>query len=568
MEEQVPIAQQTALPTTTNRIGRASIGAQFRTRLQESTPSLLDSRIAFYSGHLCERGTDTALFDYADCAETILGLRAFVLYDVQSPDNFSGCVAKFRERFQDRLIGVERFDGIDAVLSREQIRSLYMIKIVDDGNLSRVPGVRNLVHAVFFARRAHGDVYARISPCVPAGEKEERGDGKATEAYPIVPHMIRPAEAGGPDMRHELKIPSDATVFGRYGGWETFDIPFAREAIVAVAQHRPKIFFLLMNSPPIWDPLPNVIHVDKCSDAARKAAFIRTCDAMLHARQGGESFGLAIGEFSAHNKPVLTSSAHHDSFRADFHLTTLRAKPGCSDFFYHDRQSLVERLIGFDREAARRADYNAYRDFEPEQVMRTFQRVFLTPREASKQPAAAASHASAVASAPASNTASASAVATASASAAVATVAAPTEGALAPAAAKQSVPPDLLEKLTKLDAEVGALVRVPAAPELSFGPRPRRFVCVFKPYVLLRLMPTTCAAAMSKVLSGEELLAVSMRGRWVRIQVPRRPSDGAELERWVLTWHPIHGELLRQLDPDDDGGPKLPGPGAGLVDIS
>ena len=231
-------------------------------------------------------------------------------------------------------------------------------------------------------------------------------------------------------------------------------------------------------------------------------------------------------------------------------------------------QSLVERLIGFDREAARRADYNAYRGFEPEQVMRTFQRVFLTPREASKQPAAAASHASAVASAPASNTASASAVATASASAAVATVAAPTEGALAPAAAKQSVPPDLLEKLTKLDAEVGALVRVPAAPELSFGPRPRRFVCVFKPYVMLRLMPTTCAAAMGKVLSGEELLAVSMRGRWVRIQVPRRTSDGAELERWVLTWHPIHGELLRQLDPDDDGGPKLPGPGAGLVDIS
>ena len=101
--------------------------------------------------------------------------------------------------------------------------SLYLIKIVDDRNVSHVPGVRSLVHAVFFARRAHGTVYARISPCVPSGMKMD-----ATAPCPVVPHIIRPAKIDGPDLRSELGIPSNATVFGRYGGWETFDIPFAQ----------------------------------------------------------------------------------------------------------------------------------------------------------------------------------------------------------------------------------------------------------------------------------------------------------------------------------------------------
>ena len=165
-----------------NNARRISLGAQWRHRLSSSKqaeaqpplPADLDqSRLAFYSGHLCERGTDTAMYDYADCAESVLGLTSYVFYDVDSPDNFEGCVEKFRARFGDRLIGVPAFDAVDALLVSNRIANLYLIKIVDDKNVSRAPGVRTLVHAVFFARRAHGDVYARISPCVPSGAAAE-----------------------------------------------------------------------------------------------------------------------------------------------------------------------------------------------------------------------------------------------------------------------------------------------------------------------------------------------------------------------------------------------------------
>lgn len=41
---------------------------------------------------------------------------------------------------------------------------------------------------------------------------------------------------------------TQATVFGRHGGWETFDIEFVRELIPKIAMKRADIFFLLVNS--------------------------------------------------------------------------------------------------------------------------------------------------------------------------------------------------------------------------------------------------------------------------------------------------------------------------------
>ncbi len=91
-----------------------------------------------------------------------------------------------------------------------------------------------------------------------------------------------------------------------------------------------------------------------------------------------------------------------------------------------------------------------------------------------------------------------------------------------------------------------------------------RHLYVFKPYIVLRLAPTTCAAAPAQVRCGEVVVATALKGRWVRVQVPPREGDGAELERWALTWHPIHGELLRQLDATPEGEPQVPAPGTGL----
>eukprot|EP00966_Prymnesium_polylepis_P157129 3631079-Prymnesium_polylepis.1 len=121
------------------------------------------------------------------------------------------------------------------------------------------------------------------------------------------------------------------------------------------------------------EPLPNIIYLERTLDDARKAAFIRSCDAMLHGRKSGESFGLAVAEFSSHNKPVITSSVHTDGGFASNHLDVLGAK----GLYYSSTESLVALLSGFDRQYAAAKDWNAYRRFEPRHVMTTFKKVFL-----------------------------------------------------------------------------------------------------------------------------------------------------------------------------------------------
>lgn len=51
---------------------------------------------------------------------------------------------------------------------------------------------------------------------------------------------------------------------------------------------------------------PQIIYLPTNSDLRYKEDYIKTCDVMLHARTVGETFGLAVAEFSVRNKPVIT----------------------------------------------------------------------------------------------------------------------------------------------------------------------------------------------------------------------------------------------------------------------
>lgn len=162
-----------------------------------------------------------------------------------------------------------------------------------------------------------------------------------------------------------------------------------------VASTHPEIYFLFLTTDdfcrehlrqPRWllsnttrDALngtcpPNIIHLD--DRAVEKHDFIRACDAMLHARREGETFGLAIAEFAVHNKPVITSNQSFPrwgALSAHTHVDIL----GSRGLYWYDAASLRAQLLSFDRARAQLGDWNAYRAFEPAAVMRRFAEVFL-----------------------------------------------------------------------------------------------------------------------------------------------------------------------------------------------
>ena len=187
---------------------------------------------------------DVAAFDYADFGERLLGFSAHIILHIlgEEVEVAARLIARFMLRFSGRVIVLRGDDVLDyPTLRTHGLTHLYIYKyghttspavdaLVDADRAATAGGLRRLrvlVHAAVDGRTPHGDVYARVSASVQGGA-------------PVVPLLVRPRELrGAGDLRAALGIPIGATVFGRHGGYNSFDIPAARRAVLAVAHARP-----------------------------------------------------------------------------------------------------------------------------------------------------------------------------------------------------------------------------------------------------------------------------------------------------------------------------------------
>lgn len=341
-------------------------------------------KVAFLFGTLNERGTSVANYDYAHFNETLLKNKSIILLrSGQEPS----VVEKFSTRFQ--VFTYTDMAEVDDVISRESIDVCYMLV---HGNREKSPerlprGCKLVVHCVFNTRTPFGDVYAGISDYL---------NKRCGTDYPVVPHMIHLPEVDG-DLRAELGIPKDAIVFGRHGGWDTFNIQFVHRVIESVIRRRKDIYFLFLNTCSFSSEHKHIIHLPATYDMERKTAFINTCDAMLHARKGGETFGIAVGEFSIQNKPVITwkppeglayigyslgnilkplipGAQRLPKATATAHFDILQHKA----LYYRNAGELYRILTQWDSSAIGKRDWDAYsKDYAPEPVMVLFKKYFL-----------------------------------------------------------------------------------------------------------------------------------------------------------------------------------------------
>ena len=129
---------------------------------------------------------------------------------------------------------------------------------------------------------------------------------------------------------------------------------------------RSDIYFLFLYTNKFIDH-KNVIYLEGNSDMEYKTKFINTCDAMLHARHQGESFGLSVGEFSIRNKPVITWTHGRDGA----HIEML----GNRGIYYNNDVELFNILNNFVPDPTK--DWNAFKNYNSESVMKIFNNVFL-----------------------------------------------------------------------------------------------------------------------------------------------------------------------------------------------
>ena len=320
---------------------------------------MTNRKIGFCGGAMTLRGVHIALFDYAFHNQEILGNQSIIFYEGASKNNDPSVMEKFQKYFE--LIPYQNYKDLNKVAEKSMVEGIYIIKSgeVDSQIIESIPA---LIHAVFPQKisEKHGKVYAFVSEWL----SKECSNYK----IPYVPHMISIPEVND-DLRVHFSIPKNALVFGGYGGGDSFNLKFVQQSIQKILLKRRDAYFIFMNILPFAQHdritfLPGNPAMDY------KVKFINTCDAMIHARGIGESFGLACGEFSIRNKPVITYALSPQRS----HLEIL----GHKAIKYKSPQEIERIFLDFDKVWSANQNWDCYSEkFSPVPVMKKFDKIFL-----------------------------------------------------------------------------------------------------------------------------------------------------------------------------------------------
>lgn len=318
-------------------------------------------KILFHENELNYRGQSTALYDYAHFNEEFLGNESVIIHNPTLPTNHPLGVEKFKSRFE--VLEYRDPSELNSIIEKGRFDLFYNIKngFRDGIEPDACPSA---VHAVFKYNEPHGDVYAYVSQWL----SQEMTQGNS----PFVPHMVHFNTDTDEDLRSELGIPKTARVYGYYGGAESFNIGFVQHAVEEIARRYKDVYFIFMGVNHFirekwWkSKIKNVIFLPPSGDMLRKIRFINTCNALLHARKRGETFGITVAEFAMRGRPVVAFADVPE--RA--HLTHL----GDSAYLYRTKNELKSLLL--DGQFSPTPE-DRFAQFLPKPVMECFKNVFI-----------------------------------------------------------------------------------------------------------------------------------------------------------------------------------------------
>ncbi len=325
------------------------------------------------------------MYAYADHVQKLGGQVAAILCDPYPDPSYNVTFHRFVDRFGERRVAdvgnlgrsywsatsersrpPDQARHIRSLLVQDNVTHLYIKSHGSNSSQFTSPwrlipkAVRTCVHAVFAATTPWGDAYAKLAPSPVVN-----GDAS------VLPNMVERPRLPSEGLRATLGIPASATVFCSYGGAGSFNLGFVKDVVCELASSASHLVFLFANQPAFCnlngDAARRDLHVPSLGDG-EKGKFLATCDAMLHGRAEGETFGLAVAEFSRANRPVFAYAHPKHGGREHLRLLGSRAQ------LFQDKTSLRHMLLQWNRSANTR-DWDAYKEYGPARVMDQFCRV-------------------------------------------------------------------------------------------------------------------------------------------------------------------------------------------------
>jgi len=311
--------------------------------------------ILFHSNQLGLRGTEVALYDYAYYGRQYIDINPII---VSNKNSELSSHEKFSSEFE--VVLYDNVNELARISDTYKSKYAYFIKAGSNDGIF-VDNSKSIIHSVFQEYDPHGYVYGYVSEWLSL--KMTNGNS------PYVPHMISILDYDhNENLREYLGISDDCFVYGYYGGRDSFNIDYVKRYIHNFNSNR-NIKFVFMNIDPFTDN-ENAFFLDGTFSMFHKISFINTCDACLHARYGGESFGLTIGEFSMKNKPIVTCETQPTWDNNHIYIL------GSNAILYN--QSNIDDVISdFAINHDKYKNWNFYSKFSPEQVIDVFNRRFL-----------------------------------------------------------------------------------------------------------------------------------------------------------------------------------------------
>ena len=322
--------------------------------------------IAIHCEQFDGRGSGKAPLDYGIALKSILGHNISFITSNKSKNEG---ITKLKENFNVFTYNYDHKPHntshinheIESFIDTNKIDFIHMIKSGENDNI--IPSnCKSGMHCVFNMTAPHGTVYAGVSKYL----------AKKFNKSLYVPHIIKNINPTI-NVREEMGISEDTIIIGRIGGVDSFDLPFVHEAIRQILELRKDIIFFFLSTTPFYYH-DRIVYIPWVESEQEKFNIIHSCDIMLHGRCMGETFGLACGEFSVANKPIITWSGRGNPNYDKCHIELLDGKA----LLYNDGHDLVDILSNLNRKELKNNKWDTYSTkFDDVSVMNQYNNTFL-----------------------------------------------------------------------------------------------------------------------------------------------------------------------------------------------
>jgi len=317
-------------------------------------------KVGFYLRELNFRGIANSIFIYAKNNQTILKNKSIIFYNSTALDNKQEAIREFKRKF--KIIKVSSLNELERINTNLKLDYIYFQR--DGVKDEIVNNSKNIIHAVFPQNifQYHGSNYAFISKWLSKACSNNK--------FPFAPLPVQ-LLTNNQNLRTKLKIPKDAKVFGYHGGETSFDLNFVRDVIKKIVRQDKNIYFLFMNIKKFFNH-KKVIFIKGTFNQTQKVKFINTCNAMLHARSLGESFGLSCAEFAIKNKPIFTYGFCRQ--RAHFEICKNNIIP------YYSYGDLNLKILNFNKNKKYNSS-NLKKELSEKNTIKIFKKILLNKKQ-------------------------------------------------------------------------------------------------------------------------------------------------------------------------------------------